>query len=178
MFLDTSRPLYRAAGHYPLGPIQPKDWLPFVREKFFGGDKQIADEHIRAVCSLTQGHPFYTQHLCHVLWELCEPNGRVSQDLIGVALDILLERESYAYTALWDSLAMNQRRLLKGLASENRNVKPFSASFVRRYGLGSASNCQRAIEALLARDLIDRDDGSFVIVDRFFRIWVQKTQTL
>ncbi len=21
---------------------------------------------------MTQGHPFYTQHLCHVLWELCE----------------------------------------------------------------------------------------------------------
>jgi hypothetical protein len=102
----------------------------------------------------------------------------VSQDLIGAALDMLLERESYAYTALWDSLAMNQRRLLKALASENRKVKPFSASFVRRHGLGSASNCQRAIGALLARDLIDRDDGSFVIVDRFFRIWVQKTQIL
>jgi AAA+ ATPase superfamily predicted ATPase len=49
-------------------------------------------------------------------------------------------------------------------------------SIVQRYGLRSASNAQRAIESLLERDVIDRDNGSFMIVDRFFRIWVQKTQ--
>jgi hypothetical protein len=25
-----------------------------------------------AVCQLTEGHPFYTQRLCHVLWEQCD----------------------------------------------------------------------------------------------------------
>jgi len=72
MFLGKSRPLYRSAGHYPLGPIDTKDWVPFVAEKFRAAEKQISDETIIDVCQLTEGHPFYTQHLCHVLWEKCD----------------------------------------------------------------------------------------------------------
>jgi len=55
-------------------------------------------------------------------------------------------------------------------------VKVFAGEFVSRYGLGSASNAQRAVEALLAKDVIDRDNGSFVISDRFFRLWIQSAQ--
>ena len=178
MFLDRSRPLYRAAGHYPLGPIEAKHWLPFIRRKFRDAQKGITDDVILEVCGLTEGHPFYTQHLCHALWELCEQGAGISADSVNTALKVLLDRESYAYTALWDSFALNQRRLIKGLALEPKGVKLFSASFVRQYGLGSASNGQRAVEGLLKRDLIDRDNGSFVIADRFFRIWIQRTQIL
>ncbi|NQU11926.1 ATP-binding protein [bacterium] len=177
MLLDSSRPLYRAGGHYPLGPIAEEHWLPFIRERFVDAGKQIADAEICSVCRLTEGHPFYTQHLCHALWELCEEKARVTDALIQAAVRVLLERESYAYTAVWEALATNQKRFLKGLASEPAGVKPFAAEFIQRHQLGSASNAQRAVEPLLEKDMIDRDDGSFVITDRFFRIWVQQTQT-
>ncbi|MFQ5769692.1 MAG: ATP-binding protein, partial [bacterium] len=149
MFLDKSRPLYRAGGHYPIRAIKVEYWLPFLKKKFLQADKVIADEQIHKVCYLTEGHPFYTQHLCHVIWELCEMNSKVTDALIESAVNILLERESYAYTNLWESLAKNQRRFLKGLASKPVNVKTFAADFIRRYGLGSASNAQRAAKALL-----------------------------
>jgi hypothetical protein len=42
--------------------------------------------------------------------------------------------------------------------------------------LGSPSNAQRAVESLLSRDLIDRDNGSYLITDRFFRIWIGQKQ--
>jgi uncharacterized protein len=66
---------------------------------------------------------------------------------------------------------------LKGLASEPMGVKPFASDFIHRHGLRSASNAQRAIESLLKRDIIDRDNSSFIIIDRFFKIWIQKTQS-
>ena len=174
MFTDRSRPLYRAAGHYPLGPIDEQDWFPFIRDKFLNSGKRIADAEIRAVSRLTEGHPFYTQHLCHALWELSERDTDVTGKLIDSAIDLLLERERYAYTALWESLAMNQRRFLKGLASEPGPVQPFAGEFVRKYGLRSASNAQRAVAALLEKDVIDRHNGSFLISDRFFKIWIQR----
>ncbi len=37
---------------------------------------------------------------------------------------------------------------------------------------GSGSNVQRAVDALLEKDVIDRDNGSFLISDRFFRLWL------
>ena len=47
---------------------------------------------------------------------------------------------------------------------------------IQRYRLRAASNVQRAADSLLERDIIDYEDGSFVITDRFFKIWVQKMQ--
>ena len=178
MFLDRSRPLYRAAGHYPLGSIEVKHWIPFIGKKFRDGEKPIADNEIRRVCELTEGHPFYTQHLCHALWEICAPGEPVTESLIQDAIKVLLDRENYAYTALWESLASNQKRLLKGIASEPAGTRLFAGPFIGRYGLGSASNAQRAVESLLNRDLIDRDNGSCLITDRFFRIWIGQKQTL
>ncbi|MBN1825166.1 MAG: ATP-binding protein [Candidatus Eisenbacteria bacterium] len=174
MFLDQSRPLFRSGGHYPLGPISEEHWIPFVRNRFKRSDKGIGAEQIRIICGLTGGHPFYTQHLCHAVWELCEPGGRVDRSLIDKAFDLLLDRESYAYTALWESFAQNQRRFTTGLATEPPGVRPFSADFIGRYRLRSASNAQRAAEGLLERDIIDRENGSFTIIDRFFRAWIRR----
>jgi type II secretory pathway predicted ATPase ExeA len=176
MVLDKNRPLYRAGGHYPLGPIAEKEWQPFIREHFVAAHKRIDVRAIHEVCELTQGHPFYTQHLCHALWELCEPKQAVTPEMIRTAAKVLLDRETYAYTTLWESLTLPQKRFLKGLAVEQAGVKVFAGEFVSRYGLGSASNAQRAVEALLAKDVIDRDNGSFVISDRFFRLWIQSAQ--
>jgi len=176
MVLDRNRPLYRAGGHYPLGPIAEKHWQPFIRQRFADADKGIDQGHIHEVCELTQGHPFYTQHLCHVLWELCEPKAAVNGEMLQAAVKVLLDRESYAYTTLWESLTLSQKRFLKGLAAEAAGVKVFAGEFVSRHGLSSASNAQRAVQALLAKDIIDRDNGSFLITDRFFRLWIQSAQ--
>ena len=151
-----------------------KHWIPFVRTRFKRSGKSIGTEQVRRICEITGGHPFYTQHLCHAVWELCEPDCSVGASTIEDAFGLLLERETYAYTALWESFAPNQRRFLLGLATEPLGVRPFSSGFVRHHRLRSASNAQRAAEALLERDIIDREDGSFVISDRFFRAWIQR----
>ena len=178
MVLDKNRPLFRAGGHYPLGPIAEKNWRPFVRERFSDAEKRIDDEEIHAICEMTQGHPFYTQHLCHVVWEMCERRAVVTKEIIDASVKILLDRESYAYTTLWESLTIPQKRFLKGLAGEAAGVKVFGGEFISRYGLNSASNAQRASETLLAKDVIDRDNGSFLITDRFFRQWIRSEQTI
>jgi len=176
MVLDRKRPLYRAGGHYPLGPIAEKHWQPFIRQRFTKADKRMAPEHVHAVCEMTQGHPFYTQHLCHALWEICEPGSTVTQNMLRAATRMLLARETYAYTTLWESLSLSQKRLLKGLATETTGVRVFAGEFVHRHGLGSASNVQRAVRSLLEKDVIDRDNGSFLITDRFFRLWIRASQ--
>ena len=176
MVLDRKRPLYRAGGHYPLGPIAEEHWQPFIRQRFNDAEKRIDEPHIHELCHMTQGHPFYTQHLCHLLWELCEPNAEVSGKMIQAAVKVLLYRESYAYTTQWESLTLPQKRFLKGLAAEAAGVKVFAGEFVHRYGLVSASNAQRAVQVLLAKDIIDQDNGSFLVTDRFFRLWIQSAQ--
>jgi hypothetical protein len=67
---------------------------------------------------------------------------------------------------------------LKGLATEAAGVKVFAGEFVGQHGLGTASNVQRVVKALLEKDIIDRDNGSFLITDRFFRLWIPAVQTV
>ncbi len=67
MFLNQNRPLYRAGGHYPLDPIETAPWQPFIQSRFKQTSKGISAEVIQALCEATEGHPFYTQHLCHAV---------------------------------------------------------------------------------------------------------------
>jgi type II secretory pathway predicted ATPase ExeA len=174
MVLDRSAPLYRAGGHYPLGPIEEKHWQAFIRSRFKSAGKAIGAERVRALCALTEGHPFYTQHLCHALWELCPPGDAVTEEHVETAVDLLLDREQHAYVALWESLTANQRRLLRGIASAVAIQQPFSADFLQAHRLRSASVVQRALGPLLKRDLVDRTETGYVLTDRFFRIWISR----
>ena len=143
MFLDESRPLYRSAMHYPIGPIDSKHWQPFIARRFRDGGKQIDRSVIESLCQRTGGHPFYTQHLCHVLWSMTEKGEAVDEAVLDSAIDELLRRESHAYSNLWESLTKNEQRFLRGLAQSADRPKPFSSDFTRQFGLRSASNAQR-----------------------------------
>ncbi len=178
MFLDQSRPLYRCGGHYPLAAIAVEHWLPFIRERFVKSGKEISDEQIRSICQMTEGHPFYTQQLCHTVWELGEVGERLSDETLDLAVRLLLDHESYAYSALWESCRLNQRRLLTGLAIEPEGVQVYGSDFVRTYRLRSGSTVQRAAQALLRRELIDRSDGTLTMVDRFFKLWIRRIATV
>ncbi|WP_168566043.1 AAA family ATPase [Crateriforma spongiae] len=174
MFLDEARPLYRSAMHYPIGPIETKHWQPFVAKRFQHADKQIDRQTIASLCKRTGGHPFYTQHLCHVLWSMTETGEEANEADLDTAVAELLRRESHAYVNLWEAMTKNEQRFLRGLAECEEPPKPFSSDFTRRFGLRSASNAQRAAESLEAGDIIEREEASFVIVDRFFRLWIQR----
>ena len=174
IFSDSARPLYRAAGHYHLTAIGADEWQPFITDRFEAGRKRISTTALESVMSLTEGHPFYVQHLCHALWERCEEGTTADESAVHEALDILLERESYAYSTVWEQLTVNQQRCLFALTAPTA-PPPFSADFLVASGLRSPSSVQRALEALRERDIIDRNDDAFSITDRFFRMWIART---
>ena len=175
MFSDSRRPLYRSAGHYPLGPIAAEHWSPFIMERFEVAEKRITEGQVEALCALTEGHPFYTQHLCHALWERTPRGHAVAEGALEEALGVLLRRESYAFTTRWETLTRNQQRFLRGLSTDDPGAQPFSSAFVRAHGLRTPSNAQRAAESLLKLDVIDREGGAFTVTDRFFKLWVRAT---
>lgn len=173
MFMDQSRPLYQSAGHYPLAKIETTHWIPFIRERFVEANKFIEDDLIALLCERTEGHPYYTQHFAHDLWEITPDGGRITEEKLREAEDLLLQRLSYTYSVLWESLTANQQQLLRGLAEEASEVKPFSSGFLSKHDL-AASSVHRAAEGLLDRDLIDREGEGYFISDRFFRLWIRR----
>jgi hypothetical protein len=97
--------------------------------------------------------------------------------MIAEAVEKLLKHEDAAFSALWEMCTVNQRRLLMGLASESMDAQPHSGEFFRKYHLGSASNVQRSIASLIERDVIEREGKSYIINDRFFKLWIRQLQS-
>lgn len=174
MFMDRGRPLYQAAGHYPVGAIATEHWVPFVTARFERAGKYIDEGVVAALCERTEGHPYYTQHLAHALWEITPPDETATASRLDEALDVVLTRLAYPFTVVWEGMTANQQRLVAGLIRGGREAQVFSSSFLRTLRL-APSSASRAIEGLVQADVLDRDETGYVVTDRFFRLWVQQT---
>ncbi len=173
MVLEESRPLYRALTLFNLGLIPPEDWRPFLVDRFERKGVRLSAEAFAEVMAVTSGHPYYVQNMCHILWDATPSGGSVGLSEVAQARETVLQRESYAFSAIWESLTLNQRRFLRALASDpGRKVRYLSGDFIQGSGLKAAANVQRAMNSLIEKDLIDRSNGTCNIVDPWFRLWI------
>ncbi len=174
-FLDSNSPLYRSAGHYPIEAISDEHWIPFISGKFRSTGRDISRTVTKKLLYMTYGHPFYTQLLCSSLWDICEPESKISDDMLEQVLDILLERENSTYHTLWASLPEQSKRMLRAIAFENPLRSPYSGEVLRNYGFTSPSSAGRAIEYLTYHDLITKSmSAGYIIIDRFLGMWCRK----
>jgi len=175
MFLDSSSPLFRSAGHYPIEAITNEHWIPFISEKFMSDGKNISKTVAKKLLDITSGHPFYTQLLCSALWDICESESAISDNMLQQALDVLLERENSTYHTLWNSLPEQSKRMLRAIAIENPLKSPYSGGVLRKLGFTSPSSAGRAIEYLTSHDLITRSStDEYTIIDRFLGMWCRE----
>ena len=85
---------------------------------------------------------------------------------------MLLNRESSAFMATWDLLPVQQKQVLIALAQAGRQEQILASDFREEYNLGAASSVQRTVESLLDKDLIDKTNGAYSIIDVIFRKWI------
>lgn len=173
MFHDKGRPLYRIGTHMPLGKIHPQDFMKFIENHFQTGRFELGEGVIEKILGTTDGHPYYTQMLSSILWEINFDKRTIRIEDVEIALGEALAREEHAYTTLWDSLTIKQKRFIEGLCAE-KSVRPFSSEFIESYKLGSPATIQRVIQRLNEDGVIERENGTYCVSDVFFREWVIK----
>ncbi len=173
MFMNKKSPLFRSAGHYPIDVISTEHWLKYISHNFSATGRKVDDEMIKEILKITGNHPFYTQLLCHVLWEITESGEKAEVEMLEKAVALLLNREQYAYTTLWETLSLNVQRMLTAVAKEKDMTSPYSGNILKKYGIKTASTAQKAIEKLKSEEIIDiSDEGIYFISDRFFSLWI------
>ena len=175
MFMDKSSPLYRSAAHYPLSYIALDHWVPFIQEKFKSGGKKITTECVEYIFSITDGHPFYTQMMCSVCFEVTDEE-LTEKKVVDEALEILMQRESHAFLSEWDNFSINEKKLIYSIAKEKYTSVIYSAEFIKKHQLPPASTIQRILKKLLENDVLDKDnEGKYYISDKFFSLWILRT---
>jgi len=171
LFTHQNEPFFRSAKVVELGVIAPALFRPFIRERFAGTTRGIADDVLDALLDTTGGHPYATQELAYALWELVPEGFTATPADFDRALENVLHGENAHFTLVWESASRAQRLLLQALAVEPGRVQ--GEAYRLRFGLPAASTVQRAAETLASEELLRRgEDGSYVIAEPFLREWI------
>jgi AAA+ ATPase superfamily predicted ATPase len=174
IFNNPNRPFYKSGKHFPLEKIDPKELENFAAKKFKATGINIAKHEIKKIIEISECHPYYFQMLSHVLWEIASDGRAVKLSDIERAIEILISRESSAYINIWENLTGNQKKLLVALMQET-NPEIYSSRFIDKHRLGAPSSLQKATKKLIGMELIQQANGSYEIIDLFFKRWIQHT---
>ncbi len=177
MFSSPKQAFFRSTQLMPLEKINRDNYEAYIKFHFKQGLRPIPDECVDEILAWTERHTYYTQYLCHRLYERVRT--RVSiKDVQLIQRQILLENKQvfYNYKRL---LSPQQWKLLKALALENMVFEPTSKGFINKYNLGSHSTVRLSLNALLDKQLayFDVDDtldkSYYKVYDVFLVRWFE-----
>lgn len=176
IFDDRNEPFWRSAKRLEIGPIEPAEFARYLRARFEETEKGIEDEAVNRVLESTGGHPYGTQELAYFLWELV-PTGHFARRAdVETALEQVLRSEHNHFAKLWDDAPHAQRLLMLALAEEPVR-SPYSADYAERRDLPAKPALQRALGALLTKEIAGRDRaGTYRIIEPFFADWLLREQ--
>lgn len=173
MFSNPNLPFYRSGKLFPLERISSAEILKTVKDRFERAEAHIEDRALEKVIEAAECHPYYTQYLCHILYDVME-NRRITPEDIPKAVDFLLKRESTAYMNTWDLLTQRQRQALIVLSETQPDESPLRAEALARFGISQPSVMIRALRSLIDKDLVDKEKGLYGIIDIFFKQWISR----
>lgn len=163
IFEDVKSPFFHFGALMRLDRIPYEDFFAFLTERLVVIRKENSEEDARQILELTQCHPFYTQQLAAVFWDLCIRTE--NQATVHTAADAILKGLSTSYLVLWSRLNRTYRRILEVLS---RNAK---LQEIKEY---PSSTIYTAV-ARLKKDGIIIRDGEFALEDPFFALWIRRS---
>jgi uncharacterized protein len=177
LFNDANEPFWRSAKQIELGPIPRAPFERFIRERFSSTGKTVADDVVTAILDRTGGHPYGTQELCYALWEEVDEGAGADESDLERALERVLRSENAHFTRVWETASRNQRLVLQALAQEP--LRPITAEAFRyRYGLPAPSSVQKALDRLVADEVVARERaGAYRIAEPFLADWIRRSGT-
>jgi uncharacterized protein len=175
IFNDENEPFWRSAKQMELGVIPPQSFAEFIRDRFEKTSRSIDDSVVEALLETTHAHPYGTQELAYALWEVTATNAKATPARFEEALDRVLRAETGHFRRIWEGASRAQRLVLEALAREPGR-RPLSNDYRRRHNLPGTSTVQRALEALVADELVERRGDGHRIAEPFLAEWILRNE--
>jgi DNA-binding SARP family transcriptional activator len=152
-----------------------KELETFIIAKFEISKMKIEEIALSYLLDFTQSHPYYTQELCFHLWEMVKNNhAKINVESIMRTINKTLSIENSSYQNIFGLLTSGQKLALKALSKLARDEAPFSALFLKREGIATADSFRKALESLVHKSLIEKENGSYIIYDVFLKEWLRR----
>ncbi len=177
MFSSPSRPFYQSASVMSLRPIPLDAYSQFITYHYEKNNRKIDSEAIQYIYEMFEGTTWYIQKVCNELFAVSDPGSTCTRDDALRAVNEIVEEKDDMYQDLMSRLTLKQKSLLMALGRSDRDVRPTSAQFIKRFRLSTASAVQRCLSALLEKDIITNENGRYYIHDYFLRFWLNRDMT-
>jgi hypothetical protein len=169
IFEKKNSPFYRFGTLFTLGKIPEEKFHLYLEYNFTGFVKE-AGTISNAILKITRSHPYYTQQLAFMVWELLNRNGYTA-DIVEIAADEIVTGHDNDFELLWNTLNRTDMVVLAGMSSAD--ISPLTDEFSRLYGTGAASTVFSALQRMVRKGMIIKEGSVYFIDDPFFRRWIK-----
>jgi hypothetical protein len=171
IFNDANEPFWRSAKQMELGVIPPAEFAAFIAHRFEETGRAIDDPALERLLSITLSHPYGTQELAYAVWEATAEDGTAGIEQVDQGLRQVLRSENAHFSRVWDRASRAQRQALEALATDP-GQQTFSSAYRREHNLPATPTLQKAIDALLDDELVERASPGFRIAEPFLAEWI------
>ncbi|MBD3179896.1 MAG: hypothetical protein GF417_10000 [Candidatus Latescibacteria bacterium] len=172
IFGSRKNPFYKFARQVSLDKIPEDKFKHFILERFDSADIDAGgreDDIIR----FTGNHPYYTQQLCHEIYNQ-DTDGKVDTEDIDKAISEIVVQHDADYMRWWNQAGNTEKRILVGLSEGEQKLT--SGAFLRKYGITSASTASSALKRLIRKGFAVYSEGMIAIEDPFWGIWIRENR--
>ncbi|MBQ9440199.1 MAG: ATP-binding protein [Paludibacteraceae bacterium] len=173
MFMAKNRPFYNSAITIQISTLPTQETCDFLTEKYKQSGITISHEMCMRIIEKVDNVPYYIQLLAAEIWQHLMPDRHeVTSDVIDECFMRVVNLKSDYYFERFDRLSHLQKRLLKAIVENGVNI--YSAQYINKYRLVSASSIQKAAATLLDEGLIDKTENTYSVTDPFFKTYLQQ----
>jgi hypothetical protein len=171
IFNDENEPFWRSAKQMELGVIPPRAFARFLVSRFEQTARAIEEPIVELILQATHCHPYGTQELAYAVWEVTSQGTTAARPQFNEALTRVLRSENAHFSRIWERAARAQRLVLEAFAADP-GQPALSNAYRRAHALPGTSTVQRAIQALVNDELVERHGSGYRIAEPFLAEWI------
>lgn len=174
IFEKKKSPFYHFGQLMYLNKIEPKHFLLFIQKEL----GQICDDPMEIaneIMSFTNGHPFYTQQLAYLTWNLIS-QGQNKNEVVEKAISETIQIHDLDFERLWLTFNTTDKKVLTNLCAAGHS--PLSASGAQSIRIKASSTIFSSLKRLMENGYIIKTKGNYEIDDPFFREWIIKRRKM
>ena len=174
IFTSPSRPFYQSVLIMNLRPISVEKYTEFAQMQFQKHGKDIDAEVVNEVYRRFYAVTSCLQRVMNVLFLKTLPGQCCTVEMVDGAVEYILDMFTETYADLIDKIPEKQREVFIAIAREGKAKAITGKPFIKKHHLQTVSVITAAVRALLDKDLITSDKGTYMVYDPFLALWMQQ----
>lgn len=175
MFTDARLPFYESTSFLSLREIPADIYRAFIIERLASYGKEISDEAIDIILDWTRRHTFYTQKLCHTLFNI--QHDYYDRNDAVFAINRIFDEYEDRFFEIRNLITPAQWNFLRAVAKEGGTDHPMAKDFLEKYKIGTPANAKRCLTSLLEKELLlatpHKDGITYTVYNVFLSRWFE-----